>query len=162
MEVARMARGGPELLNDPVAQQLLASTIPARIAYVWRDGSPRITSLWFHWTGTDIVFATFKGAPKLNALHTGDQVALTIDTETPPNHLVTIRGAIERTDVEGVIPEYAAAAARYLGRAAGEHYIGSLPKVVPMTRLAVRPRQVVVLDFETRFPAALRSLGLAP
>jgi nitroimidazol reductase NimA-like FMN-containing flavoprotein (pyridoxamine 5'-phosphate oxidase superfamily) len=89
MEVARMACGGPELLNDPVAQQLLASTIPARIAYVWRDGSPRITSLWFHWTGTDIVFATFKGAPKLNALHTGDQIALTIDTEAPPNHLVS-------------------------------------------------------------------------
>ena len=62
-----MTAGGPELLQDPLAQELLASTIPARLAYVWPDGTPRVASLWFHWDGTDIVMATLPGAPKLKA-----------------------------------------------------------------------------------------------
>jgi len=156
-----MTRGGPELLDDPIAQQLLASTIPARIAYVWTDGTPRITSMWFHWSGTQLVMATFKGAPKLNALASGDRVALSIDSNEPPNHVLSIRGALERTDMRGVVPEYAAAAARYLGQEYATGYIRSLPGDVPMARLAVRPEHVVLLDFETRFPSALRSLGLA-
>ena len=51
-----MVKGGTELLQDPVAQELLASKIPARLAYNWTDGSPRVVSIWFHWDGTDIVF----------------------------------------------------------------------------------------------------------
>ena len=43
-----------------------------------------------------------------------------------------------------------------------EAYVRSLPPNVPMARIAVRPDVVVVLDFETRFPSALSSLGLAP
>jgi hypothetical protein len=45
-----MAKGGPELLQDHVAQELVASRIPARLAYVWTDGTPRVVSIWF--TGT--------------------------------------------------------------------------------------------------------------
>jgi hypothetical protein len=30
-----------------------------------------------------------------------------------------------------------------------------------MTRIAVRPDHVVVIDFETRFPTAVSSLGLS-
>ncbi len=33
---------GLELLNDPVAQELLSSTHLARLAYTWRDGTPRV------------------------------------------------------------------------------------------------------------------------
>jgi hypothetical protein len=58
-----MAKGGPELLQDPVAQELLASRIPARLAYVWTDGSPRVVSIWFHCDGTDLVMGTLPGAP---------------------------------------------------------------------------------------------------
>ena len=52
-----MVRGGTELLQDPVAQELLASRIPARLAYNWTDGIPRVVSIWFHWNGSDIVMA---------------------------------------------------------------------------------------------------------
>ena len=34
-----MVKGGTELLQDPVAQELLASRIPARLAYNWTDGT---------------------------------------------------------------------------------------------------------------------------
>jgi hypothetical protein len=155
-----MAKGGPELLEDPVAQELLASRIPARLAYTWTDGTPRVVSLWFHWDGKDLVMATLPGAPKLKALATGDRVAVTIDTETPPHHVLSLRGTAEVTRVQGVVDEYAKAAARYLGEEAAQAYVRSLPPDVGMTRIAVRPDHVVVLDFETRFPTAVTSLGL--
>jgi hypothetical protein len=51
-------------------------------------------------------------------------------------------------------------AARYLGAEYGKAYIDSLPADVPMARIAVRPDEVVVLDFETRFPSALSAVGI--
>jgi hypothetical protein len=156
-----MAKGGIELLNDPIAQDLLASNIPARFAYTWTDGSPRVVSLWFHWNGSELVLCTFGGAPKLRALRSGDPVALTIDTNEPPNRVLSIRGPAHVTGVRGVIDEYAQAAARYLGQEYAAGYVQSLPADVPMARIAVRPSEVVLLDFQTRFPSALRALGLA-
>jgi Pyridoxamine 5'-phosphate oxidase len=153
-----MVKGGTELLQDPVAQELLASRIPARLAYNWTDGTPRVVSIWFHWDGTNIVMASLPGAPKLKALRTGDRVALTIDTNDPPHHILSIRGTAEVTQTQGVVPEYAQAAGRYLGKAQGEAYVGSLPADIRMGRIAVRPDQVVVLDFETRFPSPVTSL----
>jgi nitroimidazol reductase NimA-like FMN-containing flavoprotein (pyridoxamine 5'-phosphate oxidase superfamily) len=44
-------QGSLELLSDPVAQELLSSVNPARLAYTWTDGSPRVVPMWFHWTG---------------------------------------------------------------------------------------------------------------
>ncbi len=157
-----MAKGGPELFEDPIAQELLASTIPARLAYTWKDGTPRVVSLWFHWDGKELVMCTFRGAPKLKALKTGDRVAIMIDTNDPPNHVLSIRGTAQVTQVDGVVQEYATAATRYLGNTQAEAYIRSLPPTIPMARIAVRPDEVVVFDFETRFPSALSSLGLAP
>ncbi len=112
--------------------------------------------------GQALVMCTFKGAPKLKALKTDDRVAMTIDTNDPPNHILSIRGRVEVTEVEGVVREYAAAATRYLGKEQGEAYVRSLPAAVPMARIAVRPDHVVLLDFETRFPSALSALGLTP
>jgi hypothetical protein len=120
-----------------------------------------VVSIWFHWDGTDLVMGTLPGAPKLKALHTGDRVAITIDTNDPPHHVLSIRGTAQVTQAEGVVPEYAQAAARYLGKEQGEAYVGSLPPAIRMGRIAVRPEQVVVLDFETRFPSAVSSLGSA-
>ena len=65
-----MTKGGPELFEDPIARELLASSIPARLAYTWTDGTPRVASLWFHWDGQELVMCTFRGAPKLKALKT--------------------------------------------------------------------------------------------
>jgi Pyridoxamine 5'-phosphate oxidase len=157
-----VVKGHRELLAEPLAQQLLASSIPARLAYTWTDGTPRVVSLWFHWDGADLVMATFGPAPKLRALRTGSRVALTIDTDTAPNHVLSIRGTVEVTTVSGVVPEYAQAAARYLGSEYGQAYIASLPADVPMARIAVHPEAVVLLDFETRFPSALAEIGLVP
>jgi hypothetical protein len=35
-------RGDVSCLADPIAQELLTSRIPARLAYTWSDGTPRV------------------------------------------------------------------------------------------------------------------------
>ena len=52
------AQGDPKLLEDPVAKELLKSTIPARLAYNWTDGTPRVVPIWFHWDGKEIVMGS--------------------------------------------------------------------------------------------------------
>ena len=44
-------QGSLGLLSDPVAEELLSSVNPARLAYTWTDGSPRVVPMWFYWTG---------------------------------------------------------------------------------------------------------------
>ena len=146
--------GDLSLLDDPVAVELLASRVPARLAYTWTDGSPRVVPIWFHWDGTAVVMGTPGRAPKLKALRRRPQVAVTIDTERFPAHVLSLRGEVEVEEVEGPPAEYAAAARRYLGETEGEAWAASL-QGMPMVRLRLVPRWVAVLDFETRFPSAL-------
>ena len=153
-----MATGGPELMNHPLARQMLASTIPARLAYNWSDGTPRVVSIWFHWDGSDIVMGTLPGAPKLKALKTGDRVALTIDTNDPPYHVLSVRGTADVRQAKGVVDEYALAARRYMGKEGGDAYIASLPPDIKMGRIAVHPNHVVILDFQTELPSPVSKL----
>jgi len=58
--------------------------------------------------------------------------------------------------VEGIVPEYIAAAERYFGREQGEAWIGQLRKMIPsMVKITITPEWVGLLDFQTRFPSAL-------
>ena len=61
-------QGDLSLLNEPVAQELLSSAIPARLSYVWSDGTPRVVPIWFHWNGEQIVIGTPTGMPKMKVL----------------------------------------------------------------------------------------------
>ena len=72
------------LLDKPVAQELLHSKIPARLAFVARDGTPRVTPLWFHWNGKTITFASGAGSAKVKSLRRDPNVAITIDSEGWP------------------------------------------------------------------------------
>jgi hypothetical protein len=85
-----MTEHGTELLNDPIAERLLTSTLPAQLAYVWRDGTPRVVPIWFHWTGSQVVMASPSRAPKLRALRDGDLVSVTIDSVEWPYHVLSI------------------------------------------------------------------------
>lgn len=147
-------QGSLELLNDPVARVLLDSVNPARLAYTWTDGSPRVVPIWFHWTGDQFVLGSPPKAPKLKALAADPRVALTIDDNAWPYKVLVVRG---RADVElagDVSPEYEMAATRYFGPEQGPAWVASL-RGNPMARIAVTPDWVGILDFETRFPSAL-------
>src|SRR4030081_1419721 len=103
-------QGELQLLRHPASKELLQSQIPARLAYVWTDGTPRVIPIWFHWNGREFVMATPPKAPKLKALAKNPQVSLTIDDNTFPHKVLLIRGSARLQPVEGIVPEYIAAA----------------------------------------------------
>jgi hypothetical protein len=125
-------QGDLSLLDDPVAQELLNSTNLVRVAYTWRDGTPRVIPIWFHWDGETIVLGTSPPAPKVDVLPNNSKVALTIYRDEWPYHALLIRGTAYVETVEGVTPEYAACAERYFGAEQGEGMGGrGAPDVLP-------------------------------
>jgi hypothetical protein len=151
-------QGDIGLLNEPIAQDLLQSTIPARFAYVWHDGTPRVIPVCFHWNGTHIVVGTPLTAPKMKALVKNPKVALTIDTDTYPYRVLQIRGTAAIETVDGLVPEYTQAVKRYLGNDQGQAWIEQVKKLFPrMARISVTPQWVSIIDFETRFPSAIEA-----
>jgi hypothetical protein len=149
-------QGDLALLQQPASQELLRSKIPARLAYVWTDGSPRVVPIWFHWNGREIVMASPPKAPKLKALAKNPKVALTIDDNTFPHKVLLIRGKARLDDVDGIAPEYEAAAGRYFDPELAKGWLGQLRgMVLSMVRITVTPEWVGLLDFQTRFPSAL-------
>src|SRR5271165_286486 len=147
-------QGSLELLNDPVAKALLDSVNPARLAYAWMDGSPRVVPIWFHWTGEQLVLGSPPKAPKLKALAADPRVALTIDDNAWPWKVLLVRGRATVKLPDDVSPEYELAAARYFGPEQGAAWVSTL-RGKPMARIAITPGWVGILDFPTRFPSAL-------
>jgi len=149
-------QGDLALLEHSASQELLHSKIPARLAYVWPDGTPRVIPIWFHWNGSEIVMGTPAKAPKLKALAKNPKVSLTIDSNDFPQKVLLIRGTARLQPVDGVVPEYAMAADRYFGREQGQAWIAQYRSLVPnQVRITITPEWVGLLDFQTRFPSAL-------
>jgi hypothetical protein len=157
-----LPQGDLRLLDSDVAQSLLTSTVPARLGYTAKDGTPRVVPSWFHWTGDELVMPTFVRAPhvprpaaRLGALRARPDVAVCIDTESFPPHVLLARGRAVITEVEGIAAEYALAAHRYMGEAATAYLAQADRPGTRMARIAVRPAWVGLLDFETRLPGGM-------
>lgn len=149
-------QGDLALLQHPVSQELLQSNIPARLAYIWTDGTPRVVPIWFHWNGREIILGTPPKAPKLKALVKNPKVAITIDDNSFPHKVLQVRGTARLETVNGIIPEYAAAAERYFGREQGSAWMAQLRTLTSsMVRISITPEWVGLLDFQTRFPSAI-------
>ena len=149
-------QGDVALLNDPVAQKLLQSKIPARLAYNWLDGTPRVVPIWFHWNGREIVVVSPPKAPKLKAIRDGSPVALTIDSDDFPHNVLLVRGTAAVSTVDGIAQEYRDSAARYFGEEQGKAWCENVAAMTSTTgRIAITPNYVCILDFQTRFPSAI-------
>ncbi len=163
MTAQQLEQGDPRLLETDLAQRLLASTIPARYAYTAVDGTPRVVPSWFHWTGEELVMPTFISAPhvshatyRVRALRANPDVAVSIDTDSFPPEVLSIRGKASIAEVAGIPREYAEAAHRYLGSAQAGSYLAQIDQPgTRMARIAVRPDWVGLLDFQSRLPSAL-------
>jgi hypothetical protein len=149
-----------EDLRHPDAEQLLHSPDPARLAYDGRDGFPRVIPIGFLWNGTDIVVCTAPTAPKVKALAERPNVALTIDIIGPPAKALLVRGFASIEIVDGVAPEYLAAAAKSTSGdelAAFEANVRGLYK--QMARITIAPTWARFYDFGAdRLPTFLRRL----
>lgn len=148
-------QGDFALFNEPVAQELLHSKIPARLAYIALDGTPRAVPIWFFWNGREFVLGTPPGMPKIEALQKHRKVALTIDTETFPAKTLMVRGTA-RVEMVKELPEYAASAEHYMGAEAGKAWVAQVGGLFSeMARITITPTWVGLMDFQTRFPHAI-------
>jgi hypothetical protein len=158
------AQGDLRLLDTPTAADVLARAIPARLAYVTREGAPRIVPTWFHWDGEEVVMATWTAgdhvrypARRLRDLRERPEVTISIDTEDQPPVALQLRGRATVDEVTGLVPEYRLCAERYLGAEVAAGYLAEFDGVdgVGMARIALRPEWVGLLDFADRLPGPL-------
>jgi nitroimidazol reductase NimA-like FMN-containing flavoprotein (pyridoxamine 5'-phosphate oxidase superfamily) len=149
-----------EVLNRPLSRELLAGGL-TRLAYVARDGAPRVIPIGFVWNGSRIVMCTAKNAAKVAALRHDPAVALTMDTEAHPPKILLVRGRAE-LDVVAGIPE------EFLGmnnahRMTPEQYTEWEAEVRSlydgMVRIVVTPTWAKLIDFETTLPSAVEELA---
>src|SRR3712207_1949750 len=94
-----------KILEKPISRELLNRDL-ARLAYVAKDGTPRVVPIAFSWNGSEVVMCTSTNAPKLVSLRRNPAVALTIDTEVHPPKILLLRGEAVLDEVEGIPAEY--------------------------------------------------------
>jgi hypothetical protein len=51
-----------EILKQPISQEMLNGDL-ARLAYVAKDGTPRVVPIGFTWNGSEVVMCTATNAP---------------------------------------------------------------------------------------------------
>jgi hypothetical protein len=149
-----------EVLNDPLAQELVHSPLLARMAYNGLDGTPRAIPIGYIWNGDGFVMCTASIAPKVRALQANPKAALTIDTDTQPPHILLVRGTTSVEIVDGVPIEYLQASWKSITgeeqRATFETQVRSLYR--QMARITLKPEWAKLMDFETRLPIAVQHL----
>ena len=152
-------------LAKPIAQQLMASDTPARLAYLGLDGDPRVVPVGFWWTGTDLAVGTVPTSAKVAAIRRSPRVALTVDTtatSTAPPRTLLVRGAATVEVVDGVPDGYVDAGRKVTPPehfAAWEAGVRALYR--QMAVITVRPDHAILHDFETTIPKAVADLVAA-
>ena len=147
------------VLATPGAEDLLRTSLICALAYTGRDGHPRVIPIGFLWKGGKFIVCTAANAPKVRALQSDPHVALEIDTQTQPPHILLVRGRATVEIVDGVPPEYLEASYRYVPRdqwTSFETQVRGLYK--RMARISITPEWAKLIDFETTLPSAIEEL----
>jgi hypothetical protein len=150
-------------LSATGAQQLLAATSSAHLAYNAEDGTPRVIPVGFYWTGTEFVISTATTAPKVAALKSRPDVALSINGGNTPEQAraLSVRGRASVEVVDGLVPEYLAAARKSMGAEAAAEFEKNCREMYDqMARIAIVPNWVRFYDFGAgRLPKFLQELA---
>lgn len=151
-----------EQLDDPGAQELLRSPQPIRLAYLGRDGFPRVVPVGFIWKEGRIYVCTATSAPKVEALRERPRVAGVIDAgiSSGDARQLLVRGTAVVEIVDGVAPEYFEAAAK---GESGEELADFERRVrsvfAQQARIAITPEWARFYDFGAgRVPPFLQEL----
>lgn len=150
-------------LSMPGARELIESTSAAHLAYVSTDRTPRVVPVGFFWTGDEFVLSTATTAPKVKALAAHPNVALAIDAGNTPGgaRSLSVRGRADVQIVDGVVPEYLAAARRTMDADQAVKFEQDVRRMYEqMARIAITPTWVRFYDFGTgRIPRFLQELA---
>lgn len=150
-------------LSVPGARELIESTSAAHLAYVASDGTPRVIPVGFFWTGDEFVISTATTAPKVKALAAHPNVALAIDAGDTPGgaRSLSVRGRADVQIVDGVVPEYLAAARRTMDAVGAAEFEQNVRRMyAQMARIAITPTWARFYDFGAgRLPQFLQELA---
>ena len=145
------------------ARELLASTSAAHLAYIGKDGAPRVVPVGFYWTGDRFVISTATTSPKVTALSARPDVALAIDGGDTPGQAraLSIRGQASVEIVDGVVPEYLAAATKTMDAETAADFEQNVRGMYDqMARITITPRWARYYDFGAgRMPRFLQELA---
>ena len=140
-------------LLTPVAQRLLSSKIPARLAFVGANGDPHIAPIWFLWRHERFLLCNRANGFKVKAIRKQPRVALSIDSETTPYESLRVRGIAEIEVIDGIPVEYIECENRHYGNAKGQQWIDWVCNSTnQMARISLMPDRVEAHDFRERFP----------
>jgi hypothetical protein len=149
-------------LSQDGSQDLLENATLLRLAYNGHDGLPRVIPIGFLWNGSEIVICTVVSSPKVRALRSRPDVALTIDVGSTPTEArsLLIRGPATVDIVEGVPPEYLAAARKSLSEEEAAGFDVEVTKLYDqMARISIVPTWARFYDFGAgRLPSFLHEL----
>jgi hypothetical protein len=147
------------ILNEPLAQELMQSRTPMRVAYTGLDGFPRVVPLGFHWNGADFVICTLPHSPKVRALAANPHVAMTLDTDAFPPSILLVRGTAALETVDGVPPEYLTASRKAVSADQFPAFEAQVRAMyTQMVKITVTPRWVKLIDFVTTLPRPVEEL----
>ncbi|MFN8205355.1 MAG: pyridoxamine 5'-phosphate oxidase family protein [Solirubrobacteraceae bacterium] len=152
-----------EELEHPGARNLLESATLLRLAYNGSDGLPRVIPIGFSWNGSHIVVCTAATAPKVKALSSRPDVAVTIDVGDTPTEAkaLLVRGRVSVDIVDGVPDEFVAASTKALA----EDQVAEFERQVRlmydrMARICIEPVWARFFDFGAgRLPSFLTKLA---
>jgi hypothetical protein len=148
-----------KVMNDPVAQRLIAAPVHARLAYNAPNGEPRVVPVGYLWNGSEIVIGSPANAAKVTSLQRNPRVALTIDTSSMPPNILLVRGDAVVELVDGVPDDFIESSRRFIPEAGWEDWkTGTRAMYKQMARIAITPDWAKVIDFETRLPSAIADL----
>jgi hypothetical protein len=145
------------------AGELLESAQLARLAYNGGDGLPRVIPIGFHWNGEHIVICTATTAPKVRALSSRPEVAVTIDVGNTPSEAkaLLVRGIATVEIVDGVPDEYLAGSRKSLEAEQAETFERAVRSMYDqMARISIEPHWARFYDFGAgRLPSFLSKLA---
>jgi PPOX class probable F420-dependent enzyme len=118
----------------------------AKVAVVWRDGSPLVTPVWFLCDDEGLVlFETEAESVKGRALRRDPRISVCVEDDRPPFAFVRIDGTAELDDdLEGLVGWTTRIAGRYMGAENADEY-GRRNAGPGHLLVRVRPTTVVAL-----------------
>jgi nitroimidazol reductase NimA-like FMN-containing flavoprotein (pyridoxamine 5'-phosphate oxidase superfamily) len=148
-------------LGQPGAQELLDGSA-AHLAYDGPDGLPRVIPIGVYWNGERIIVCTATTSPKVAALSSRPNVALSIDSGDSPGGAksLLIRGIASLETVDGVADEYIAMSAKSMDATQKADFEREVRKVyTQMVRISIEPQWARFFDYGAgRLPAFLDKL----
>lgn len=148
-----------QVMELPIARQLLRDEPVLHLSYTARDGGPRVIPIGYVWDGARFLMWTIPGSAKVGALRADARVAITIDVLGPPPRVLLARGRAALETVDGVPDGYLQASFRTMPEEAWEDFETQVRALYKqMTVITVTPDWARLLDFETTAPEAVEKL----